>query len=385
MESEGRQRRRLFSSSTQPDVLASPRTRTRSFSGLTTLSRRLREEQAEVKELEQATAKALQLEGKPVRESEYLNAKQRVLIFRKSLQSPKVRSLMRALLQWVNLILGDRRVLVNDVSEDFFDGQVLTEMLEELEGNTTLFSGGLPLSADQQRSTLQRAVSFFESQYKGEVKWSVEAIRHRDIVETTHLLVAMARHYRCPVALPRNVRVEGLYAEEHDDELIPRRRLTAQLTEEDEPTYSLSIHAVPDEDVFDHLFNQSPKKVAEVENSLIVFVNRHLNKVGVSLHCVERQFADGVNFIYLMSLAEDFFVPLCAYNICPYSDEQKLANMRLVFELLGQSRYVPSLKMCTPELIVQGNLKATLRLLYILFQAYQGVGLVQDGANQLIL
>lgn len=36
-------------------------------------------------------------------------------------------------------------------------------------------------------------------------RWTVEGIHNKNLVELTHLLVALIRHYRAPIRLPENV------------------------------------------------------------------------------------------------------------------------------------------------------------------------------------
>jgi parvin len=36
-------------------------------------------------------------------------------------------------------------------------------------------------------------------------RWSVEGVHNKNLVELTHLLVALIRHYRAPIRLPENV------------------------------------------------------------------------------------------------------------------------------------------------------------------------------------
>lgn len=36
-------------------------------------------------------------------------------------------------------------------------------------------------------------------------RWSVDGIHNKNLVELTHLLVALIRHYRAPIRLPENV------------------------------------------------------------------------------------------------------------------------------------------------------------------------------------
>ena len=52
----------------------------------------------------------------------------------RSYESPKLRELVRVLLDWVNDEVSSHRIIVQDVEEDLFDGQVLQVLMEKLTG-----------------------------------------------------------------------------------------------------------------------------------------------------------------------------------------------------------------------------------------------------------
>jgi hypothetical protein len=54
------------------------------------------------------------------------------------------------------------------------------------------------------------------------------------------------------------------------------------------------------------------------------FVNKHLEKVGVSVTDLSAQFHDGVFFIILTGTLGGFFVPLNKYAITPETSDDKV-------------------------------------------------------------
>lgn len=58
--------------------------------------------------------------------------------------------------------------------------------------------------------------------------------------------------------------------------------------------------------------------------SLVTFVNKHLNKLGLEVTDLDTQFHDGVYLALLMGLLEGFFVPLYAFHNTPHDFDQKV-------------------------------------------------------------
>ena len=54
---------------------------------------------------------------------------ERSMIEPRSYEDPKLRELMTILIDWINDELADQRIIVKDIEEDLYDGQVLQKLL----------------------------------------------------------------------------------------------------------------------------------------------------------------------------------------------------------------------------------------------------------------
>jgi len=68
--------------------------------------------------------------------------------------------------------------------------------------------------------------------------------------------------------------------------------------------------------------------------SLLTFVNKHLNRINLEVNDIESQFHDGVYLVLLMGLLENYFVPLFEFHLTPKDFEQKVFNVAFAFELM---------------------------------------------------
>ena len=68
--------------------------------------------------------------------------------------------------------------------------------------------------------------------------------------------------------------------------------------------------------------------------SLVTFVNKHLNKVNLEVSDLDTQFHDGVYLTLLMGLLEGFFVPLYSFHLTPQDFDQKVHNVSFAFDLM---------------------------------------------------
>lgn len=57
---------------------------------------------------------------------------ERAIIEPRSLEDPRVKELIQVLIDWINDELAMQRIIVKDISEDLYDGQVLQKLLEKL-------------------------------------------------------------------------------------------------------------------------------------------------------------------------------------------------------------------------------------------------------------
>ena len=59
---------------------------------------------------------------------------ERSMIEPHSREDAKLKELMQILLDWINDELADSRIIVKDLEEDLFDGQILQKLIEKLSG-----------------------------------------------------------------------------------------------------------------------------------------------------------------------------------------------------------------------------------------------------------
>lgn len=99
------------------------------------------------------------------------------------------------------------------MQEDLYDGQVLQKLIEKLSNIRFEFPEVLQSETGQKqklRIVLEECnrILGLDQHYESPL-WAVEKIHGRDIIAILHLLTALIRHYRPPVKLPENVRIEG--------------------------------------------------------------------------------------------------------------------------------------------------------------------------------
>ncbi|GCC37353.1 hypothetical protein chiPu_0015857 [Chiloscyllium punctatum] len=88
---------------------------------------------------------------------------ERTMIEPHSKEEAKFKELVKVLIDWINDVLVEERIIVKTLEEDLYDGQVLQKLL---------------------------------------------AIHTKNMVAILHLLVALAMHFRAPIRLPEHVSVQ---------------------------------------------------------------------------------------------------------------------------------------------------------------------------------
>uniref|UniRef100_A0AAY5LA18 Calponin-homology (CH) domain-containing protein n=1 Tax=Esox lucius TaxID=8010 RepID=A0AAY5LA18_ESOLU len=244
----------------------------------------------------------------------------RTMVDPNSKNDPKLQELQKVLIDWINDVLVGERIIVKDLAEDLYDGQVLQKLFEKLEGEK-LNVAEVTQSEIAQKQKLQTVLERINDSIKVStrgIRWNVDSVHAKSIVAILHLLVALSQHFRAPIRLPDHVSVQVV-----------------------------------------------------VVQTLITFVNKHLNKLNLEVAELDTQFADGVYLVLLMGLLEGYFVPLYHFFLTPENFDQKVHNVSFSFELMedgGLERPKPR-----PEDIVNCDLKSTLRVLYNLFTRYKNV------------
>ncbi|MGH0140511.1 UNVERIFIED_CONTAM: hypothetical protein FKN15_019770 [Acipenser sinensis] len=327
----------------------------------------------------------------------------RTMVDPNSRNDPRLQELMKVLIDWINDVLVGERIIVKDVSEDLYDGQVLQKLF---------------------------------------------AVHAKSLVAILHLLVALSQHFRAPIRLPDHVSIQVVVVQKREG-ILQSRQVQEEITGNTE-----ALSGRHERDAFDTLFDHAPDKLNVVKKkregilqsrqvqeeitgnteyvsiivtlitfvnkhlnklnlevteldtqTLITFVNKHLNKLNLEVTELDTQFADGVYLVLIMGLLEDYFVPLYNFFLTPEHFEQKFAdgvylvlimglledyfvplynffltpehfeqkvhNVSFSFELMqdgGLEKPKPR-----PEDIVNCDLKSTLRVLYNLFTKYRNV------------
>ncbi|KAM4783671.1 beta-parvin isoform 4-T4 [Cyanocitta cristata] len=292
---------------------------------------------------------------------------ERTMIDPNSKEDPKFKELIKVLIDWINDVLVEERIIVKQLEEDLYDGQVLQKLLEKL-ADRKLNVAEVTQSEIGQKQKLQtvlEAVHDLLRPHGWTIKWNVDSIHGKNLISILHLLVALAMHFRAPIRLPEHVSVQVVVVRKREG-LLQTTHISEELT-----TTTEMMMGRFERDAFDTLFDHAPDKLSVVKKSLITFVNKHLNKLNLEVTELETQFADGVYLVLLMGLLEDYFVPLHNFYLTPESFDQKVHNVSFAFELM-QDGGLKKPK-ARPEDVVNLDLKSTLRVLYNLFTKYKNV------------
>lgn len=226
--------------------------------------------------------------------------------------------------------MADQRIIVKDIEEDVYDGQVLQKLWEKLTGRQ-LDVMEVTQSEEGQKQKLQvvlNAVNHVLGYHHKATKWSVENIHTKNMVAILHLLVALVRHFRAPIRLPENVHVTIVIVQKNG------AQLSAQTYQEQLTCEYDDVGMRCERDAFDTLFDHAPAKLTVVKKSLVTFVNKHLNKLNFEVHDLGTDFKDGVYLCLLMGLLGGFFVPLYDYHLTPKDLDQMVHNVGFSFELM---------------------------------------------------
>uniref|UniRef100_A0A672H730 Calponin-homology (CH) domain-containing protein n=1 Tax=Salarias fasciatus TaxID=181472 RepID=A0A672H730_SALFA len=293
---------------------------------------------------------------------------ERVMLDPTSRENLKFKDLVKVLIDWINSELEEDRIIVKDLEEDCYDGQVLQKLFEKLSGRKLNVAEVTQseIGQKQKLQTVLEAVNEMLRPHGWTIEWSVDSIHSKNLVSIVYLLVALAMHFQAPIRLPEHVSVQVVVVKKREG-ILQTALVTKELTSTTE-NFDFVLFAT-ERDAFDTLLDHAPDKLNVVKTSLITFVNKHLNKLNLEVTELESQFADGVYLILLMGLLEDYFVPLYNFFLTPESFEQKVHNVAFAFELM-QDGGLKKPK-ARPEDVVNLNLKSTLRVLYNLFTNYK--------------
>lgn len=286
---------------------------------------------------------------------------ERCVIKKDSLETEPMKDLLESLTTWINDELVGHRILVRSIVDDLYDGQVLQKLAEKL-ANVTLDHPEVTQSEFGQMQRLKEVLSTINqllgvSDSWAEQQWSSEKIHGKDWIAILHLLVALARRFKAGVRLPKGVHLSVIVVRKLNGKLQYRCK-NEYITEADE-----AMSENLDQHPLDFVQNQHL-----VPEALKLFINAHLQKLQLNVIDLAAEMSDGINLILLMGLLEGYFVPLHCYNPEPTTDNMRIANVEVAFDLM-QDAGLPK-PLGRPIEIVVGDEKAILRLLYGIYSHY---------------
>jgi len=328
----------------------------------------------EVEELEEAGKAAIDGPSSPSQTDapgDFLleEGQERYMVEKNVVTEPAVKQLCDKLMDWINDVLADRRIVVKNIQEDLFDGQILAILIERLcnvqLGQLTGVTQSFELQKERLTVIVDQVNQVLGIPADGSQLWTADLIHKKHIPAILHLLVAMCRQFNGPKDLPSNVTINVVVVQK-------RNGILRSKTVPENVTGNWNLReARTERDAFDTLFDHAPDKLVVVKKSLQGFVNKHLSKLDLEIDNLDSQFGDGVNFVLLIGLLEGYFVPLHLFHMTPQSLEQKCHNIEFALNLIEDAGLPkPRVK---AEDIVNCDLKATLRVLYTLFTKYKNV------------
>lgn len=283
-----------------------------------------------------------------------------------SRDDPRICEIVYELLYWINDELASERIVVKNIQEDFYDGQVVQKLIEKL-ADVSIEVPEVSQSEEGQKQKWRVIIDALNrSLFAGSVtnpKWSAELIHQKDVVALLQLLVGMAIHYRAPIRFPNNVNAQMMVYQRQG------RQINKNIVSEQVTGKQTELAPNGERDAFDTLFDYGPDKLQHVKTSLIHFCNKHLNKINLEVTDLETQFQDGVFLILLTGLLEGYFVPLYKFSLQVTSTEEKLKNVNFAFFLMEEAG-IPKPKSRAHDIVI-GDLKSTLRILHALFTKYK--------------
>ncbi|KAG2460141.1 PARVB protein, partial [Polypterus senegalus] len=193
-----------------------------------------------------------------------------------SREDPKFKELLRVLIDWINNELEEERIIVKDLEEDLYDGQVLQKLFEKLSGRKLNVAEVTQseIGQKQKLQTVLEAVNDLLRPNGWAIEWSVDAIHSKNLVPIVFLLVALAMHFQAPIRLPEHVSIHVILVKD----IVSK-------------VHCILLHFFAERDAFDTLLDHAPDKLNVVKKSLITFVNKHLNKLNLEVTELETQWA----------------------------------------------------------------------------------------------
>uniref|UniRef100_A0A8D0K7X1 Parvin alpha n=1 Tax=Sus scrofa TaxID=9823 RepID=A0A8D0K7X1_PIG len=185
----------------------------------------------------------------------------RTMVDPNSRSDPKLQELMKVLIDWINDVLVGERIIVKDLAEDLYDGQVLQKLFEKLESEK-LNVAEVTQSEIAQKQKLQTVLEKINETLKlppRSIKWNVDSVHAKSLVAILHLLVALSQYFRAPIRLPDHVSIQVVVVQKREG-ILQSRQIQEEITGNTE-----ALSGRHERDAFDTLFDHAPDKLNVVK------------------------------------------------------------------------------------------------------------------------
>ncbi|XP_009575810.1 PREDICTED: alpha-parvin-like, partial [Fulmarus glacialis] len=155
----------------------------------------------------------------------------RTMVDPNSRNDPKLQELMKVLIDWINDVLVGERIIVKDLAEDLYDGQVLQKLFEKLESEK-LNVAEVTQSEIAQKQKLQTVLEKINETLKlppRSIKWNVDSVHAKSLVAILHLLVALSQYFRAPIRLPDHVSIQVVVVQKREG-ILQSRQIQEEIT-----------------------------------------------------------------------------------------------------------------------------------------------------------
>eukprot|EP00123_Amoebidium_parasiticum_P008226 comp18661_c0_seq2/m.20306 comp18661_c0_seq2/g.20306 ORF comp18661_c0_seq2/g.20306 comp18661_c0_seq2/m.20306 type:complete len:303 (-) comp18661_c0_seq2:320-1228(-) len=299
---------------------------------------------------------------------------------------------------WMNEYASKTNFFIRMFVKDLRTGEALIKFVEQLTGEE-IPHNDVAANEMSYKQNISALLSYLEDNFgiATEDRWSVNDIYMGNIAAIYCLMVELAHKFECPHDLPSNVTVNLIRREMIKGGDIIQKTIGVKVTEDESSYHELNrarrleqqIAAeaetnVPEEDAwvsggeeeverdaFDELFDEHPDKIDQVETLITAFVNKHLGKLDKQVESLVIDFSNGLNFIFLLGMLGDFFVPIINYNPDPQDDQSKVFNVRVAFKLMDRLE-IPRTGLRSAAIVGQDK-KTLFRMLYNIFMKYRHV------------
>ncbi|KII74927.1 Gamma-parvin [Thelohanellus kitauei] len=280
---------------------------------------------------------------------------------KKCLEEQPLKTYINNLLTWVQNIVYEEGLVVKTLED--VASLVVLSVLVSISYRKACDHGGVVFTSDE---TIQKLDELFvvieqEVTFRESInKWNAKMIYNKYIPALLHLLTALYMEYcddiptiseKIEITIFQNKQQGMRY---QSKETILDARSMGEKTKKD--------------DVFEAIIN-NPDKLKQFEEGLLKFVNVQLSPMGRTVSNFNSDFDDGVNLILLCGALGNFYVAGHIYSLKPITRPEKESNIRCAFEILNDLEV--STTFIDVNEMVDGNKRATLKVLYSIFKRYK--------------